>query len=312
MIDNIQVSRFLPLKRVLAYDVFNEGFNGWMVIMPNFCNEGFEQSPSIVSKDQWPSCMLSTATFRYPGSHGSMSGQYSLKISTRNVCSPYASMPAPGSMGHGIKRISFFQRGKYLQFETWFAYTAEQDTCENGGPLPGLHENSVRSFGFGFDLQERGGKRRFAGVRYLNAVDGKMMQKWQMIWPWAKDDKAWAYDTEGDWCVKGVDPFWNGKRYPDGRHEGFIDVPDGHQELCYNETDCKLNWQYFRLLIDTEKYEYVEMQCQDKVMDLGRHPIYGVEPYARIEGLMNPLAWVETDAPRRAFLYLDSVVVSQE
>lgn len=256
--------------------------------------------------------MLSTATFRYPGSHGSMSGQYSLKISTRNVCSPYASMPAPGSMGHGIKRISFFQRGKYLQFETWFAYTAEQDTCENGGPLPGLHENSVRSFGFGFDLQERGGKRRFAGVRYLNAVDGKMMQKWQMIWPWAKDDKAWAYDTEGDWCVKGVDPFWNGKRYPDGRHEGFIDVPDGHQELCYNETDCKLNWQYFRLLIDTEKYEYVEMQCQDKVMDLGRHPIYGVEPYARIEGLMNPLAWVETDAPRRAFLYLDSVVVSQE
>ena len=95
------------------------------------------------------------------------------------------------------------------------------------------------------------------------------MQKWQMIWPWAKDDKAWAYDTEGDWCVKGVDPFWNGKRYPDGRHEGFIDVPDGHQELCYNETDCKLNWQYFRLLIDTEKYEYVEMQCQDKVMDLG-------------------------------------------
>ena len=173
MIDNIQVSRFLPLKRVLAYDVFNEGFNGWMVIMPNFCNEGFEQSPSIVSKDQWPSCMLSTATFRYPGSHGSMSGQYSLKISTRNVCSPYASMPAPGSMGHGIKRISFFQRGKYLQFETWFAYTAEQDTCENGGPLPGLHENSVRSFGFGFDLQERGGKRRFAGVRYLNAVDGR-------------------------------------------------------------------------------------------------------------------------------------------
>ena len=89
-------------------------------------------------------------------------------------------------------------------------------------------------------------------------------------------------------------------------------MPDGHQELCYNETDCKLNWQYFRLLIDTEKYEYVEMQCQDKVMDLGRHPIYGVAPYARIEGLLNPLAWVETDAPRRAFLYLDSVVISQE
>ena len=85
MTDNIQVSRFQPLQRVLTHDVFNDGFNGWMVIMPNFCNEGFEQSPSIVIKDQWPPCMLSTATFRYPGSHGSMSGQYSLKTSWKRI-----------------------------------------------------------------------------------------------------------------------------------------------------------------------------------------------------------------------------------
>ena len=312
MKDNIEVSRFLPLKTVLDYDVFNNGFNGWMVIMPNFCNDGFEQSPSILSKDQWPPCMLSTATFRYPGSNGSMSGQYSLKISTRPVCNPYCQIPAPGSLGHGIKRISFFRKDReFLQFETWFAYTAEQDVCDSEGELPGLHESSVRSFGFGFDIQE-GGRRYFAGGRYLNSVDGNLQKKWQIIWPTAKDDNEWAYGTDGDWCVKGVDPFWYGKRFPDGRHQAFIDVKDGGQNLCYNETDCKLNWQYFRLKINTKKLEYLELQCQDKIMDLEHHPIYSVDPYDRIDGLLNPLAWVENDANRRSFLYLDSVVISQE
>lgn len=311
--DNIVLSRFQPLKRVLIYDVFNTGFNGWMEIMPNFCDlPNFEESPSIIVKHQWPATMLSTATFRYPGSHGSMSGQYSLKVSTRPVANPYSEPPAPGSMGHAIKRISFHHPiRKYLQFEMWFAYTAEQDRVDGQGELPGLHETSVRAFGAGWDLQERG-RRYFAGVRYLNSVDGKLQKKWQLIYPSAENDKEWAYDTEGDWCIKGVDPFWFGRRYSDGRHDGFKDIRDGCQSLCYNETDCKINWQYLRLLIDTEKREYVEMQCQDKTFDLDRHPIYTVPPYARIDGLMNPLVWVENDANRRVFLYVDSVVVSQE
>ena len=307
------LSRFQPLKRILICDVFNTGFNGWMEIMPNFCDgPNFEESPSIVSKHQWPSMMLSTATFRYPGSHGSMSGQYSLKVSTRPFANPYCEPPAPGSMGQAIKRISFHHADRrYLQFEMWFAYTAEQDKCDGSGRLPGLHEESIRSFGAGWDLQERG-QRYFAGVRYLNSVDGNLQKKWQIVYPSAKDDCEWAYGTEGDWCVKGVDPFWFGRRYPDGRHDGFKDIPDAHQALCYNETDCKINWQYLRVVIDTDKREYVEMQCQDKTFDLGRHPIYTIPGYERIDNLMNPLVWVETDANRRVFLYVDSVVVSQE
>lgn len=306
-------SRFQPLSRILIHDVFNTGFNGWMEIMPNFCDApDFEESPSIMVKHQWPSCMLSTATFRYPGSHGSLSGQYSLKVSTRPIANPYCQPPAPGSMGHAIKRLSFHHlKRKYLQFEMWFAYTAEQDKVDGQGELPGLHEASIRAFGAGWDLQERG-NRFFAGVRYLNSVDGNLQKKWQFIYPSAKDDKDWAYGTEGDWCIKGVDPFWFGRRHPDGRHDGFKDVINGYQSLCYNETDCKINWQYFRLLIDTEKREYVEMQCQDKTFDLERHTIYTTAPYARIDGLMNPLVWVETDTNRRVFLYIDSVVISQE
>ena len=306
-------SRFQPLDRILIHDVFHTGFNGWMEIMPNF-NEApdFDESPSILVKHQWAPVMLSTATFRYPGSHGALSGQYSLKVSTRPVANPYQEMPRPGSMGHAIKRLSFHQASRqYLQFEMWFAYTAEQDKVDGSGELPGLHEQSIRAFGAGWDLQERG-NRYFAGVRYLNAVDGKLQKKWQLIYPSAKDDRDWAYGTDGDWCIKGVDPFWFARRYADGRHDAFRDVEKGSQQLVYNETDCKINWQYFRLLIDTRNRTYVEMQCQDKIFDLNRHPIYVVDPYARIEGLMNPLVWIETDTNRRVFLYIDSVVVSQQ
>jgi len=310
---NPLLSRFQPLNRILIHDVFNNGYNGWLNIMPNFCEApDFDESPSILVKHQWPAVMLSTATFRYPGSHGSLSGQYSLKLSTRPVANPYSQPPAPGSMCHAIKRLSFHHlKRKYLQFEMWFAYTAEQDKVDGKGELPGLHETSVRAFGAGWDLQERG-NRYFAGVRYLNAVDGELKKKWQFIYPSAKDDRDWAYDTEGDWCIKGVDPQWFAKRYPDGRHDGFLDVKEGYQPLCYNETDCKINWQYFRLLIDTEKREYIEMQCQDKTFSLEQHPIYAVKPYARIDGLMNPLVWVETDTHRRVFLFVDSIVISQE
>ena len=76
-------SRYQPLKRVLSYDVFNTGFNGWMTLMPNFTEyPDFDVPKTLVNKDQWPPVMLSSATFRYPGTHGAMSGTYSLKLST--------------------------------------------------------------------------------------------------------------------------------------------------------------------------------------------------------------------------------------
>ena len=37
-----------------------------------------------------------------------------------------------------------------------------------------------------------------------------------------------------------------------------------------------------------------------------------VDGYNRIDNLINPLVWVGTETNRRVFLYIDSVVVSQE
>ncbi len=308
-------SRFNPLKYVLCYDVFNTGFNGWMTLMPNFTEyPDFDVPKTLVNKDQWPPVMLSSATYRYPGTHGAMSGTFSLKLSTRPVANPYTEKPAEGSMGHAIKRLSFLRpESRFLQIECWFSYTAEQDKVDGGDrPQPGLHENSIRDFGMGFDTQNRG-NRFFTGMRYLNAVDGKMMQKWQYIHSAeGVTDKEWAYGLEGDWCKKGVDHWWFGRRYPNGDHDGYKDLPDGHQKLIYNETDCKLNWQYMRMKVDTLDRHYVEFQCQDRIWDMRNIKIDTVDPYRRIDNLINPVFWVSTDADRRVFLYVDSVVVSQE
>ncbi len=313
MIDTSFLGRFQPLDKIYCYDVFSQGFNGWMTLMPNFTQApDFDTRESIVVKHQWPPVMLSSATYRYPGTHGALSGTYSLKLSTRPIVSPYDEMPIPGSMGHAIKRLSFYHsKRSRLQFEMWFSYTAEQDRVSSTEDLGGLSENSLRAFGMGFDLQERG-NRAFAGVRYVNAIDGKPHRRWQYIYPAEVSDSDWAYGTEGDWCKRGVDPLWYGRRYPDGRHDGFQYVPDGEQQLCYNETDCKINWLYFRFLLDVQKREYIEFQAQDKTFDLRGIPVFPISAYARIEGLLNPLIWVENDAARRVFFYVDSVVISQD
>ena len=194
-------SRFSPLKNILSYDVFDRGFNGWMTLMPNFTEyPDFDVPRTLVNKDQWPPVMLSSATFRYPGTHGSMSGTFSLKLSTRPVAAPYTEKPAPGSLGHAIKRLSFYRPGcRYLQMECWFSYTAEQDRMDSDDrPQPGLHENSIRDFGMGFDIQE-GGRRYHVGMRYLNAVDGRMVRRWQIENASEGSDRDWAFGMDGDW-----------------------------------------------------------------------------------------------------------------
>ncbi|MEX2381997.1 MAG: DUF6772 family protein, partial [Opitutales bacterium] len=76
--------------------------------------------------------------------------------------------------------------------------------------------------------------------------------------------------------------------------------------------DDKINWLYLRLLVDLEKKEYVELQSGSTVFDLrGCRPSL-VPAYARIDGLLNPVVWIENDANRRVFLFADSVVVSMD
>lgn len=298
------LSKFSPLKHIICYDDFDRGPCGWLNLMPNYTLENFGVRKSIVEKTQWGPVMLSSATFRYPGTHGSMDGTYSLKLATRPVANPYEQPPAPGSISHAIKRMTTHRKPGLLQFETWYAYTPEQDRW-------GLSEKDIRAFGICFDLQDDR-SRNFVGLRYLNSVNGEMKKQWQYMSAADVSDEEWAYGTSGDWCKRGIDPIWYGRRYDNGGTDGFRFVPDGRQELCYNESDDKINWIYLRLLYDMEKKEYMEFQSRDRVFDLRGLSPGGSAPYARIEGLLNPVIWVETDTSRRAFLFVDSVVVSME
>ncbi|HML20288.1 MAG TPA: hypothetical protein PKD09_01490 [Aggregatilinea sp.] len=295
------LSRFQPLPTILCYDDFDRGTNGWVDLKPNYRFEGFEPRKGPLDLTRWGPTMLSSATFAFPGTHGSMDGTYSLKLTTRPIANPYEQIPAPGSLGHAIKRMAMHQPPGLLQFEMWYTYTPEQDRI-------GLGEKDIRAFGFLFDLQD-GQYRYMPGVRYLNAVNGELVQRWQYCNADGVTDAEWEYGMEG-WCKRGIDPQWFGRRYADGHTDGFKDVPDGAQHLCYNESDDKINWMYLRLTVDLEKRAYVEMQSGNRVFDLrGLSPTL-VPGYANIEGLLNPMLWVETDTDRRVFLYVDSVVIS--
>jgi hypothetical protein len=296
------LDKFNPLPRILAYDDFDRGFCGWVDLTPNFTLENFDSRESIIEKKHFGPIMLSTASFGLVGTHGSMDGIYSLKLCTRPEANRYEEPPAPGSMSHAIKRLSVDKARGPVQFEMWYAYTPEMDRW-------GLSEKDIRAFGVLFDVQDDD-HRYFTAVRYVNAVNGEMKQHWQVARTADVTDEEWAYGTSGDWCKRGVDPLWYGRRYPDGSTDGFDFIPGAHQQLCYNESDDKINWLYFRLVIDLEKREYVELQSGEDTWDLrGMQPGF-VNPYARIRGLLNPLIWVETDTNRRVFLYVDSVVIS--
>lgn len=297
--------QYQPLKHIICLDDFDTGLNGWMDLHPNYVGRDFNVlRHSQIEKTQWGSLMLSSASYRFTGTHGSMSGTYSLKLATRPVANPYESPPAPGSMSHAIKRLTTHLPKGLRQFETWFAYTPEQDR-------QGLSEQAIRAFGIFFDIQDEE-YRYFIGARYLNSVNGEMVRKWQLFQAADVSDTEWAYGVENDWCKRGIDNMWYGKRYPDGSTDGFIWVPDGYQDLCYNESDDKINWSYMRLLVDTRKREYVELQSGDRIFDLRGIPATCTSAYARIKGLFNPGIWIENDTDRRVFFYVDSVAISAE
>lgn len=302
---DVGLSKFQPLSTILCYDDFDKGMNGWMDLHPNYVGKDFGTlRHSQIEKTQWGPIMLSSASYRFAGTHGSMDGTYSLKLATRPVANPYAQPPAPGSQSLAVKRMSNHLPGGLRQMEVWYSYTPEMDR-------QGIGEKAIRAFGIFLDNQDED-YRYFAGVRYVNSVDGELVRRWQLFKAADVSDLDWAYGVENDWAKWGIDNQWYGRRYADGSADGFMWVPDGEQDLCYNETDDKINWLYMRLLYDTRKREYVEFQSGNRVFDLRGIQLSLAAPYARINGLLNPLMWIENDDNRRVFFYADSVVVSAE
>jgi len=247
--------------------------------------------------------MLSAAPMRFAASHGSMEGNYSLKLATRPVAGPYEQPPVNGSMSTVIKRLSRVNDDHpYLQLEAWYSYTPHQDRFGKG-------EEDIRAFGMWFDVQDDE-HRWQPGVRYVNSVNGTKVKKWQFFQAAeGVTREQWTGSPDG-WEAVGIDAIWCGRRFPDGSADGFQWIPDGEQQLVYNESPDKLNWLYMRMLVDLDKREYVEFQSMGRTFDLRGVKTTLAPTYDGISGLINPVFFIETDTDRSVFMYIDSVVYS--
>ena len=292
---DVRLAKYNPLGRILFYDDFDEGVNGWCELVGN--HAGDLNDIRRIARDFRPP-QLSSCSFFDIGTHGSIDGTYSLKLATR---------PRQNHSAIAIKRMTSAALG-LVQFETYFTFKAEQAAPDGQGAWDGNCAPSETQFGditFSNDICQGETGPRFHGVvRYRNTNQtGALVQRWlcpTSVEPTTKMERSGVLQAD----VAGQDFFTL-------RPGDWIPVPMGRQPLCFNETASKINWHYLRWLFDTERRRSVELQCNDRLMDLRDIdvPVYG-EVYRGLPNLLNFYVAVRTHVPVRNFLFLDSVLVS--
>lgn len=270
---DLDLSRFNPLSRMMFYDDFNHGMSGWTILTGNYTgslrnmHEGYRQftPPMLSNLTQWDG-----------GTHGGLSGSYALKLATRAV---------KGAQTVSLKRLTF-PKACTMQVEAYFTFKPEATELE-------LSDHDVRSFGLVLDIQNKD-YRVLPQIRYLNALDGRPMHKWQY------KPRTTEFRDVGDRTVT---------LYHYGE-ENWVDIPGGAQDLCYNEIPTKVNWHYFRLGFDIRTLRYTELQCNDLVLDLSELETLRYDAMPNLNNLFNIIPFVETDSAKRAFLYFDSILLT--
>lgn len=294
MLANPEISRFRPLRRILFYDDFDNGINGWAELEANHNGNLDELGPWL--NDARPP-QLSSCTFFDIGTHGSLSGTYSLKLATR---------PKPFHAAVALKRFTYSQPCR-VQFEMWFTYKAEQ-TFDGAGHWDGNVSPSELNFGsitFNTDVCAGvGGPRWMLALRYANTdLEGKMVQKWM-------------YNTSLELTTKDKRAGRKATQYLDhhvANVNDWRDVPGGHQPLCFNESATKVNWHYLRWVYDLRTHKHEELQVNELTMDLRNIPVLTYDQhYYALNHLLNLAIDVRTYKAVRNFLFIDSVLVSED
>jgi hypothetical protein len=275
------LSRFDPLPKILFFDDFDHGLQGWTGLIGNY--EGSLNSMLPPYRDlRVP--QLSNLTQWDTGSDGSLNGTYAMKLATR---------AKEGSFAVGIKRATFRHAGP-VRLEAYFTFKPEASELT-------LSETDVRAVGVLFDLQDGDTKpnpyRVMPHLRYLNAVNGEAVGQWQF-----KSRREELLDIGGSGKTKSHFHL---------AAEGWENLPGGAQKLCYNEIATKQNWYYLRLDFDLAEMNFLRFQCNDRVYDLDGVQPMRIPAMANLWCMLNTVFFVETDRDKRAFLYLDSIVLSQ-
>ena len=128
------LSKFDPLSRIICYDDFSHGLQGWTALIGNYEDSLDRLLPGY--RDLRPPT-LSNLTAWDTGTAGSLSGTYAMKLATR---------PTVGSLAVAIKRLTFRHAGP-IRLETYFTFKPEASELR-------LSETDVRAVGILFDLQE--------------------------------------------------------------------------------------------------------------------------------------------------------------
>jgi hypothetical protein len=274
------LSRFDPLPRIISFDDFSRGHCGWSQLVGNYEDDLDTMLPGYA---QHSSAMLSTLGHWDAGSHGGMDSSYALKIATR---------ARPGAQNVAIKRHTFRKRGP-IRFELYFTFKPEANELK-------LSETDVRSIGFLFDLQggdrDGDGERVMPHLRFLNAANGKHLQKWQ----YKRETTRFEAIGAGDKTLSHYHL----------APEGWLDLPDGEQRLCYNEIATKVNWSYLRFDFDLESMQALGLHCNDRSFDLSGFDSIRIPAMKNLWCMLNFCLFAETDVAKRAFLYVDSICIS--
>lgn len=275
-----RLSRFDPLPRILTYDDFDRGLQGWTALIGNY-EETLDAMLPEYRDLRGP--MLSNLSMWDTGTDGSAAGTYALKLATR---------PRTGALAVAIKRLTF-RRLAPLRIEAFFTFKPEASELR-------LSETDVRAVGILLDLQDvdtRGdnAERVMPHIRYLNALNGEAVGQWQF-----KRRRETLADIGGSGKTKShfhLAP------------EGWEDIPGAQQRLCYNEIATKQNWYYLRLDFDLATMRFLGLQCNDREFDVSDIAPMRMPAMANLWCMLNTVFFVETDLDKRAFLYLDSVLI---
>ncbi|HET6470132.1 MAG TPA: DUF6772 family protein [Geminicoccaceae bacterium] len=270
-----RLSRFDPLSRIIYFDDFDHGLQGWTSLMGNYEDSLDRMHPGY---RQLTGPMLSTLSFWDSGSHGAFDGSYALKIATR---------PSTGGLNVALKRITYIKPCP-IQVEWFFTFKPEASEQK-------LSETDVRSVGMLLDLQNDT-SRIMPHLRYLNAHSGERIEKWQF------KQKTVPFQRLSEKTVTHfhlADQDWE-------------DLSGERQILCYNEIPTKVNWQYAKMGFDLETMTYTHFQCNDVVYDMKGKGALDIPAMPNLRGMLNVLFFAETDTNKRAILYVDSVLVSGE
>lgn len=295
---NPRLSRFNPLPRILAFDDFDEGVNGWTELIGNHDGDLDHVSPN---KRDFRPPQISSCTFFDVGTHGAMDGTYALKLATR---------ARPDHMAVAIKRLTLAAPGR-VQLEMYFTYKAEatvpygpnDDATGAAGSWDGNTHPSEAQFG-DFTISNdvcarRDGVRWMSALRYVNAgPEGRLVQRWM-----AKTSVQATTKMQ----LQGI----TGADVHTLRPEDWVDVPGGDQALCFNEVPTKVNWHYLRWMFDTQERRNVVLQVNEHTMDLADVPVAAYDDrYEALDGLLNFVLDVRTRCGVRNFLYVDSALIS--